>query len=459
MSGSNLNLNTGTGNNNGNGAVGWQEKLGLVFPNPGTLIFLLTAVLLATSILLTGVSFEENIRAWGQGFIGLYPFCMEIILLFLAGYALAVTPVFKRLIRPLAEAPQSSAQAAIYLAVFSIILGWFNWGLGIVGGILLARETAKKLNAKGKDVSYPLLITSGCAGLVVWESGLSGIVPLYLAETGHFLEQAYGVLPISSTVLTPANIITSLILLVVIPLTCYLLHPKKGAPLTGEQLGAEGLETPSSNKSKPKVFAERLERSTAINLVTGLVALTSVIMIFAGGGSLHLKNYLFIILMLGIALRKEPMEYPRDFNNGAKFVWFAAPVLVMFAALHGVIDVAGGIGTGIANWLSGISSAGSYPVAAFAVAALSNLLVPVTGAQWILEGGFILGGASALNASIPATVMAFSYGAAWAKLVQVFFILSWFSITEVRVREVTKYFSIIALVSLAVFLVSIIFIW
>ncbi|MEW6663247.1 MAG: TIGR00366 family protein [Bacillota bacterium] len=171
------------------------------------------------------------------------------------------------------------------------------------------------------------------------------------------------------------------------------------------------------------------------------------------------ENEPFIVLMLGIGLRKEAMDYPFDFNNGTKYLWFVAPVLVMFAALQGVITMTDGLGNAIANWLSGISSASSYPVTTFVVAALSNLLVPITGAQWILEGSFILGGAKTLNASMPATVMAFGYGAAWAKLIQVFFVLTWFDITEVRVREVTKYFSIIALVSLAVFLVSLTFIW
>ncbi|HHZ19952.1 MAG TPA: TIGR00366 family protein [Firmicutes bacterium] len=55
--------------------------------------------------------------------------------------------------------------------------------------------------------------------------------------------------------------------------------------------------------------------------------------------------------------------------------------------------------------------------------------------------------------------MAFSYGAAWAKLIQVFFILSWFGIMEVRVREVTKYFSVLALVSLIIFLGSLLILW
>ncbi|MEW6663202.1 MAG: TIGR00366 family protein [Bacillota bacterium] len=300
MTGSNLNLkvnsNIETGKNNS--AAGWQEKLGLVFPNPGTLIFLLTAVVLILSVFITGKPFAENIKAWGKGFIGLYPFCMEIILLFLTGYALAVTPLFKRMIRPLAEAPQSSAQAAIYLSVFSIIFSWFNWGLGTVCGVLLARETAKKLNLKGKMVSYPLLITSGCAGLVVWETGLSGVIPLYLAEKGHFLDQTFGLLPIGHTVLSPANIITSLVLLIAIPLTCYLLHPKEGQTLTEEQLGAEGLEIPHNEKLQPKVLAERLERSTVLNLITGLIALLSMIMVFTSGGNLNLKNYLFIGLIL-----------------------------------------------------------------------------------------------------------------------------------------------------------------
>jgi short-chain fatty acids transporter len=441
-----------------NTASGWQEKFGKFIPNPGTTVFLLTMILILVSIL-SGKHFEETMQAWGQGFISLYPFCMETILLFLAGYALAVTPLFKKIVRPLADMPKTSAMAALYLAVFSIALGFLNWGLGIVGGILLARETAKRLQEKGKIVSYPMLITSGCAGIVVWETGLSGIVPLYLAENAHFLSETFGVISLNQTVLSSANIITSLILLVAVPIVCYLVHPKKGNPLTAEQLAAEGLETKSVKSAPAKTPAERLENSTILIMITGVVALLSVFMVFSGGGTLDLKNYLFIILMLGISLRKRPMDYPADFNNGSTFVWFAAPVLVMFAALQGVINIDGGLGTVISTWMANIASSGTYPVVTFVISAISNILVPVTGSQWMMEGSFILNGAQAAGASVPASAMAFSYGAAWAKLIQVFFVLTWFGVMEVRVREVTKYFSILAVVSFVIFVGSLLILW
>ncbi|MDN5347142.1 MAG: short-chain fatty acid transporter [Clostridia bacterium] len=441
------------------GAVGWQEKLGLVFPNPATILFILTIIFVIISGPLTGKSFPEIIQFWGKGFISLYPFSMEIILLFLTGYALAITPVFQKTIRSLAEKPQSSPQAALYLAAVSIFLSWFNWGLGIIGGILLARETARELHAKGKTVNYSLLITSGCAGLVVWETGLSGVVPLYLAEKGHFFSKIIQLLPLSQTVLSPANIITSLLLVIIIPIVCYLLHPKGGVPLTQEQLQAEGLEEGSRGDRGPvKVIAERLERSTTLNVIMGLVALIAMIMVFSGGGNLNLKNYLFIALLLGISIRKEPMDYPPDFAKGTKLLWFVAPILVMFAALQGVINLSG-LGEGIGKWLAGISSSGTYPVTTFILAAITNLLVPVTGAQWMVEGNFILSGAKAVNASIPATVLAFGYGAAWAKLIQLFFLLPWLGVTEVRVKDVAKYFSIIALASLIIFLGSLLIFW
>jgi short-chain fatty acids transporter len=163
--------------------------------------------------------------------------------------------------------------------------------------------------------------------------------------------------------------------------------------------------------------------------------------------------------MLGISLRKRPMDYPADFNNGSTFVWFAAPVLVMFAALQGVINIDGGLGTVISTWMANIASSGTYPVVTFVISAISNILVPVTGSQWMMEGSFILNGAQAAGASVPASAMAFSYGAAWAKLIQVFFVLTWFGVMEVRVREVTKYFSILAVVSFVIFVGSLLILW
>jgi len=71
-------------------------------------------------------------------------------------------------------------------------------------------------------VHYPLLVAMGYAGLLPWHQGLSASAPLLVATPEHFLAGEIGVIPISQTIFSLANLVivagVVLITIIVMPL-------------------------------------------------------------------------------------------------------------------------------------------------------------------------------------------------------------------------------------------------
>ena len=76
---------------------------------------------------------------WGKGFWVLLTFAMQMCLVILTGYIVAVSPPFRRLLNWLAGLPKSPKGVIALMAAVSMILSFFNWGLSIVCSSVFAR--------------------------------------------------------------------------------------------------------------------------------------------------------------------------------------------------------------------------------------------------------------------------------------------------------------------------------
>src|SRR4051812_47779531 len=90
------------------------------------LLTLLTAALAATA---AGAGPVKILRSWGDGFWSLLAFAMRMALVMFAGYMLAVSPVVSRGLARLSQLPKTPRQAALFVAVASMLLALLNWGL------------------------------------------------------------------------------------------------------------------------------------------------------------------------------------------------------------------------------------------------------------------------------------------------------------------------------------------
>ncbi|MFA9424352.1 MAG: TIGR00366 family protein, partial [Sedimentibacter sp.] len=151
---------------------------------PDAFIFaiVLTIITFIGGIALTGQTPFQMILNWAgpKGFFGLLSFTMQMVLVLVLGSAMAQAKVFKNLLKKIAKTAKTPAKGIMITAFVSVVACWINWGFGLVIGALLAREIAKEV----KGIDYRLLIATAYSGFVVWHGGISGSIPLQVANAG-----------------------------------------------------------------------------------------------------------------------------------------------------------------------------------------------------------------------------------------------------------------------------------
>ncbi|MCX7634856.1 MAG: TIGR00366 family protein, partial [Syntrophales bacterium] len=182
------------------------------------LLTFLTAVL---ALLFTTADFMKVITTWGKGVYGILAFTMQMILVLVTGYCLALTAPMKKFLDWIASLATTPVKGAVITSFVGCFGGLINWGFGLIVGGFLALEIARRQ----RKVDFPLLIAGAYGGLCIWHMGFSGSIPLLLATAKHpqnLVEKASGaVTPIANTILASWNLIPALVLLFTIPILFY----------------------------------------------------------------------------------------------------------------------------------------------------------------------------------------------------------------------------------------------
>src|SRR5271156_22012 len=187
--------------------------------------------------------------AWYAGIFAIFAFAFQMVLMLVAGYALAIAPPVQRSLARIAGLVSTPLAAISLTIVVSMIASWINWGLGLVTAALLAREMAKRVR-----LDFGWLVAAAYTGFVISTEGLSGSIALSQATHGsalNIVEKVTGKLtPLSQTVFTRFNLIPIAVLLVVLPIVFRYIGPapKNTHPADPERLRME--DAPPSVKEK-----------------------------------------------------------------------------------------------------------------------------------------------------------------------------------------------------------------
>jgi short-chain fatty acids transporter len=79
-----------------------------------------------------------------------------------------------------------------------------NWGLSIALAPVIAIHFAREAERKGIEIDFLFLMSALAGAGAIWQFGLSGSAPLLMATPGNFLEQQAGVMPLTTTIWSPA---------------------------------------------------------------------------------------------------------------------------------------------------------------------------------------------------------------------------------------------------------------
>ena len=113
-----------------------------MLPSPFSIAIILTITIILTALILTEKTIGEIIIFWEEGLwkSKMMAFAMQMMLMLVLGYVIALTNGFKKLTKTIKPLCNNTANAAFLVAFSTIIVSFFNWGLGLIFGAILARE-------------------------------------------------------------------------------------------------------------------------------------------------------------------------------------------------------------------------------------------------------------------------------------------------------------------------------
>ena len=444
------------------------RSLGTVFdrwarqwmPDPMLFAILLTFVTYVMGLVFTQSGPFQMVQHWYAGFWDLLAFAMQMSLILVTGHALATSPLIRRGIEKLAEIPSSQTGAIFLVGLTAAIASWINWGLGIIIGALIAREVGRSGHARSIPMHYPLLGAAGYAGFLTWHGGLSGSAPLLIATKDHFLFNQIGIIPTSETLFSVMNIGVSVALVVLIPLTCMLMAPKRADQIkTITDIDPSLVEkkrgtVAGAGDRQQMVIADKIENSRIISWIIGIAGMIYVVWYFATQGfKLDLNIVNFTFLFLGILFQGTPTNYIAATRDGARA---CAGIIVQFPFYAGIMGMMkfSGLVAIIAGWFVAISTPLTYPIFTFLSAGLVNLFVPSGGGQVAVQGPIMVEAAKALGAPINKALMAIAYGDEWTNMLQPFWALALLGITGLKAREIVGYTMVVLVVSAIIFILG-----
>ena len=431
-------------------------------PDPFVIAILLT-VLTAVLCLIFGEYGEQEARvttlldSWRDSDSGIWKllaFSMQMCLVLVTGYALATTSCIRTGIHSIASIPNNTASAAALVGLVACVAGLLNWGLGLIVGALLAREVGFALQRKQIHVHYPLLAAAGYVGLAVWHGGLSGSAPLSMTTPSGaakvvpagYIEQVESVL-LSASVGSTLNLVTSGGLLIIIPLTLFLLAPKESTQMRGiNEFGVDPGE--ATQEQVAHSLPDKLNESKIIAWLLAvplLVALGRYIYV-SGIDQIGLNEITLCMLGVGLLLHGSPAGYMKAITNGARG---CSGIIIQFPLYAGIMAmmVASGLMGKLTDVMVSFGSQDTIPILTMVSAGIVNLFVPSGGGQWAIQAPIALESGMQAGVSPGTMVMAVAYGDQLTNMLQPFWALPLLAITGVRARDIVGYTAVIMVTS------------
>lgn len=451
----------------------WAEKW---VPSPLIFALVLTLVAYIAAILSTPDGPYQNIVNWYEGFWALLTFAMQMVLILVTGYAIAVSDRVSGFLDNIASLPNNGRQAAVFVAVVAMFTGYIHWGIGLITGAIFAIFVARAGYQQGNTYHYPLLCAAGYTSLLIFGVGLSNSAALLSATEGHVFEEVIGVVPLSRTVFTIYAFGLAVLTAVTVIILVYFMAPDEENAVGIEEYapnllpeededemavtdGGPSESSASDNIETSTTPADRMNNSRILAYIISAGMLIYVVSHFATAGiseALNLNVFNFLFLAVGLALHGTPAEYMSTIREGVES---SAGIILQFPFYAGILGILSnsGLATQIANFLTDIATTATFPVIAWLLAGFMNLFVPSAGGEWGVVGGVVSQAALANNVPPGQAIIAYSTGDMWTNMFQPFWALPLLGLTQVRARDILGYTLVILIVIGPVFALGLYF--
>jgi short-chain fatty acids transporter len=440
-------------------------------PSPFTIAVVLTLLTIALAFVFTEGGdnhFIELISYWESGIwnSGLLVFAYQMMLILVLGHVLVLSGPMEKLIRHITKYVQNTESAAVLVVLPTLLIAFFNWGLALIFGAILARKVGEHAQENNIPINYPLIGACGYAGLMVWHGGISGSAPIKVSELGHIKElmgtitstETVQKLPnfisTSTTIFGLSNIVIFLVIVLGISLLAYYLGKKTNT--TSIKLDKYQFK---SDVKKNLIGAEKLDNSNITASVFGVLVLVAFIVQYLPAlRTLNITPNMLNLFMLGLAILLH-----KNFNNFLNAIQEAigdvSGILIQFPLYFGIMGIMAGSGmiNQISDFFVTISNETTMPIFTFFSAALVNIFVPSGGGQWAVQGPLILESALQLGVPLPKAVMALAYGDQITNMLQPFWALPLLGITKLKAKEILPYTLLFMILGGSIYLVGLFF--
>lgn len=429
----------------------WMRK---VLPDPLVIAIILTLIVGLLAVIFTPTTPIQVVENWSKGFWELIAFTMQVAFGLIAGAVLAKSPIVNRGMVKLCSLPKKNSSAVLLLSFTTLVLWWVNWGIGLIAGAFLAKEMAVQLSKKNVPYHLPLLAAGGYSGIMTYEMGLTGAIPLQIAAAGHRFEEYMGVIPLSQTLFGSFNLICTAGVLILIPLSLLLMSPKDPSKMTMLDpaiVAAENARKDARKQMRKKgSFAEKVENMRFWSVFVGIMGIAYAINHFAKNGfNIDLNVFNLIILCLGMLAWLYPLDYAESFKEQTVQSWGVLLQFPFYAGIMGMMVVQNEAGVSLAGVISqffvNISNNVTFPMLSFLAAGIVNFFVPSGGGQWAVQGPIMMPAGAELGIGAGRTAMAIAWGDQWTNMIQPFWALPALGIAKLSARDIMGYLVVVLL--------------
>ena len=410
-------------------------------PDAITAAVILTFVTLAIAFAL-GNPLLRVMDAYHQGLWMLLPFTMQMTLILVLSLALATTPFFRKAIARLARLPQTRNQFIVLAFLSAGITSYAYWGLGYALNPMIAIFFAAEAERKDIDIDFPFLLAVTTAAQALWQYGLSSSAPLLVASQGHFLQSTIGIVPLSTTIWSPAAIIHELTFTAVAILAACWMMPKKVRQISSfpESHALAKAVGPLEKEERHSLsFAQRLERSPLVPLALASLLAGWLYYHFVTKRLSHDINSLnTTLLMLTLLLHRTVKRFGAALEQGAGRSWAVIVLYHLYAGVAGLIQFTA-VGDRVARLAASICTAATFPLITAAAGALFACFIPSSGGQWTVQGFVTVKTALAVGVSAQRGILALGVGDHVGNLITPFWYVVIAGIARVNFRTFFGY--------------------
>ncbi|WP_299530931.1 TIGR00366 family protein [Ulvibacterium sp.] len=439
-------------------------------PSPFTIAVLLTLFTILMALLFTESTSDQKhwvtiLRYWESGVWnnGLLVFAYQMMLILVLGHVLVLSKPMEQLILRLTSFVTNPSNAALWVALPTMLVSFFNWGLGLIFGAILARKVGEHAQRNRIPINYPLIGACGYVGLMVWHGGISGSAPIKVSEAGHLrslmenilnsraLSELPDTLSTSQTIFSSWNLIVFMIVVVAISLIAF----RMGRITKPTNLDLPVYHFPMEPDRKPK-GAERLDYAKWLSIAFGVLILVAFTVQYTPLlKTLNITPNMLNFFMLGLALILHG-SFHSFLHALQSAIGDITGILIQFPLYFGIMGIMAGSGMihGISDFFVSISNGTTLPIFTFFSAGLVNIFVPSGGGQWAVQGPLVLESALHLNVPLPKAIMALAYGDQITNMLQPFWALPLLGITKLKAKEILPYTVIFMLVGSCIYVLG-----